>query len=429
MELEKEFYNLAIILLGLAILGVTWLPNILSNKPLSYPVIYVVLGFLLYKLPVNLPSPLPHLNSRFVVHLTEFCVIVSLAGVGLKIDRPLKWKYWRQLFQLLIIAMIVSFTLFAAASYLYVGFTIAGAVLLAAALSPTDPVLAADVQVGPPGEEEEQKDKFLLTAEAGFNDGLAFPLVFLAILLATLPDFGEVMKDWLVHKLLYKLSVGIIGGWLLGLIFRRIFVLFQRIELTNVSDGFVSLALTLLTYGIIEIAGGYGFLSVFIGALIFSRNTKSHSSEEGVRFEFRKELHNFTDQLERLLIVVILFLFGAIISAGLFDYLSWKGVVAGTIFIFIIRPLAGWLSLIGTSLNGRQKWLVSFFGIRGVGSLFYLSFGLSHVSFAADKSLELWAVAAYTILLSVFVHGILAYPATKWAQQINSSGCTGCTEK
>ena len=420
MGLEKEFYNLAIILLGLAILGVTWLPNILANKPLSYPIIYVVLGFLLYKLPINLPDPLPHLNSKFVVHLTEFCVIVSLAGVGLKIDRPLKWKYWRQLFQLLIIAMVVSFALFAGASYFFAGFSIAGAVLLAAALSPTDPVLAADVQVGPPGEKDEKKDKFLLTAEAGFNDGLAFPLVYLAILLATMPDFGDVMKDWVLHKLLYKLSIGIFGGWLLGLGFRRIFVLFQRLELTNVSDGFVSLALTLLTYGIIEIAGGYGFLSVFIGALIFSRNTRSHSSEDGVRFEFRKELHNFTDQLERLLIVVILLLFGAIISAGLLDSLSWEGVVIGLVFVFVIRPLAGWLSLLGTNLDSRQKWLVSFFGIRGVGSLFYLSFGLSHANFAEERSLELWAVAAYTILLSVFIHGMLAYPATKWAQRSNS---------
>lgn len=415
--MELDYYNLAIILLGIAILGVTWLPNLLADKPLSYPIIYVILGFLVYRLPLGLPDPLPHLNSQFAVRLTEFCVIVSLAGVGLKIERPLQWKYWRQLFQLLIIAMLVSIVLFTGLSYAYAGFTIAGAVLLAAALSPTDPVLAADVQVGPPGEADEQHDKFLLTAEAGFNDGLAFPFVYLAILLATLPDFGVVMEDWVLDKLLYKLGVAILGGWLLGWLFRRIFVLFQRLELTNVSDGFVSLALTLLNYGIIEIAGGYGFLAVFIGALIFSRRKTSRTSMEGVEVEFRKELHNFTDQLERLLIVVILLLFGAVISAGLFDYLSLQGVVIGTLFVFVIRPLAGWLSLIGTDLNVRQKWVVSFFGIRGIGSLYYLTFGLSQADFTGDNPYEIWAVAAYTILLSIVVHGVLAYPATSWAMQ------------
>lgn len=415
--MESEYYNLAIILLGLAILGVTWLPNLLKDKPLSYPIIYVVLGYLVYRLPLQLPDPLLYLNSSFVVRLTEFCVIVSLAGVGLKIERPLRWRHWRQLFQLLLIAMLLSFGLFAGVSYAFAGFSLAGAVLLAAVLSPTDPVLASDVQVGPPGEEDEHHDKFLLTAEAGFNDGLAFPFVYLAILLASTPDFGAVMEDWLLHKLLYKLGVAVFGGWLLGVVFRRVFVKFQQLKLTNVSDGFVSLALTLLIYGITEILGGYGFLAVFIGALIFSRRKTDSTSGKHVEVEFRKELHNFTDQLERLLIVVILMLFGAALSAGLFDYLSWTGVLLGFVFVFIIRPLSGWLSLFGTSLTTKEKWLVSFFGIRGIGSLYYLAYGLSYGVFTSDNSYELWAVAAFTILLSIVVHGVLAYPATKWAQR------------
>ena len=415
--MESEYYNLAIILLGLAILGVTWLPNLLKDKPLSYPIIYVVLGFVLYKLPLHLPDPLPYLNSSFSIRLTEFCVIVSLAGVGLKIERPLQWKYWRRLFQLLLMAMLVSFGLFAGVSYWFAGFTLAGAVLLAAALSPTDPVLASDVQVGPPGEEDEHHDKFLLTAEAGFNDGLAFPFVYLAILLASMSDFGAVMEDWVLHKLLYKLGVAVFGGWLLGVAFRYVFVKFQQLKLTNVSDGFVSLALTLLNYGIIEILGGYGFLAVFIGALIFSRRKTDRTSGKHVQVEFRKELHNFTDQLERLLIVIILMLFGAALSAGLFDYLSWSGVILGFVFVFVIRPLSGWLGLYGSSLTTREKWLVSFFGIRGVGSLYYLAYGLSYGVFTADNTYEIWAVAAFTILLSIIVHGTLAYPATKWAQR------------
>ena len=409
--MKAEYYNLAMIVLGVAILGVTWLPNLLKNKPLSYPIIYVVLGFLLYKMPIiKMPDPLPHLNSFVSVHLTEFCVIVSLAGVGLKIDSPLNWKSWKHLFQFLVLAMLLSIGLFSGLSWWIGGFSLAAAVLLGAVLAPTDPVLAADVQVGPPGEGDKNRDKFLLTAEAGFNDGLAFPFVFMAIALSVANgNYGEVLLDWLWQDFFYKIGVAVSSGLLMGFAFREIFWQFQKLELTNVSDGFVSLALTLIVYGITEMLGGYGFLAVFIGALIFSKEGKHHT--------FKKELHNFTDQLERLLIVVILFLFGAILSAGLFDHLSVRGVVIGLIFIFVIRPVSGWISLWGSSLNKREKLLVSFFGIRGIGSLFYLAFGISHGMFEEEVSYEIWAVAAFTILVSIIVHGIMAYPATKWAQE------------
>ncbi len=408
--MEDEYYNLAMIVLGIAILGVTWLPNLLKEQPLSYPIIYVVAGFLLYKVPVvKMPDPLPYLNSFVSIHLTEFCVIVSLAGVGLKVDSPLKWKNWKHLFQLLVVAMLLSIAMFSGLSFWYGGFSLAAAVLLGAVLAPTDPVLAADVQVGPPGEGDKKRDKFLLTAEAGFNDGLAFPFVYMAIALSIASyNYSDVLLDWLWQDLIYKIVMAVAAGVLLGFGFREIFWRFQKLKLTNVSDGFVSLALTLLVYGITEMLGGYGFLAVFIGALIFSKEGKHHT--------FKKELHNFTDQLERLLIVVILLLFGAILSAGLFDFLTVRGVIIGLVFVFVIRPVSGWLSLFGTTLTKRERMLVSFFGIRGIGSLYYLAYGISHGDFAEVVAMEIWAVAAFTILVSIIIHGILAYPATKWAQ-------------
>lgn len=410
MDLESEYYNLAIILLGLAILGVTWLPNLLKNKPLSYPIIYVLLGFFLYKLPLSLPDPLPHLNSEFTVRLTEFCVIVSLTGVGLKIDSRLRWKNWKSLFQLLVLAMILCIAIFTGLSYWYAGFSLAGAVLIGAVLSPTDPVLAADVQVGPPGEEEEKRDKFMLTAEAGFNDGLAFPFVYLAISLSALDgSYFTALENWFWEDLLYKIGAAVVLGAGLGWLLREVFWLFQKLELTNVSDGFVSLALTMLVYGITEIAGGYGFLAVFISALLFSNEGKHH--------QFKKELHNFTDQFERLLIVAILLLFGAVISAGLYGYLYLDGVVLGLLFVFVVRPLAGWIGLWGAQLNMREKLVVSFFGIRGIGSLFYLAFGMSHGVFNKDNPYEIWAVVSFTLVLSIVVHGVFALPATRWAQE------------
>ncbi len=397
-------YNLLLIILGISILAVAWLPSLLANFPLSYPILFITGGWLLYHLPIPLPDPLPQHQPVLATHLTELCVIVALTGTGLKIDRRFRWRSWRVPLRLVGLTMVVTIVLFTGAGWA-MGWPVATALLLAAGLAPTDPVLAGDVQVGDPGEGGEDSVRFALTAEAGLNDGLAFPFVYLAIALGTVPSFlnGE-LTHWLGYDLLYRVGVGVGGGWLSGrLLAYLIFGLPRRIQIKPSAYGFVALAITLLSYGFTELLHGYGFLAVFVAAITIRSYERTH--------EYHTYMHAFSDQIERILIALLLLLFGGALARGLLSPLTVVDVALGALLVLIIRPLGGWLTLSRSGVRGWPRWVIAGFGIRGIGSIFYISFGLQQAEFAEPD--RIWALTGWTILLSVFLHGILATPVMK----------------
>jgi NhaP-type Na+/H+ or K+/H+ antiporter len=278
-------------------------------------------------------------------------------------------------------------------------------------MAPTDPVLASDVQVEGPREGDEDHVRFSLTAEAGLNDGAAFPFTWLAIIMAGVVANGGVWDDlswlgeWLWHYLLFKIVVGVGMGWLIGkLVAYVVFQLPNKINIPRPNDGFLAIALTLAVYGITEIIGGYGFMAVFFAGFVFARQERKH--------RIHQELHSFTDQIERILLVVVLIPFGGALVSGLLAPLTWEGALVGIGFVFIIRPVASMLVLIGRRIRLREKLAISFFGIRGVGSFFYLSFGLHQPGLSQKE--ELWAIAGFIVMLSIVVHGITAYPVMKY---------------
>jgi NhaP-type Na+/H+ or K+/H+ antiporter len=279
------------------------------------------------------------------------------------------------------------------------------AVLLAASLAPTDPVLAGDVQVGDPNEGGEDNVRFALTGEAGLNDGLAFPFVHLA--LALLPSsvaLGERLLDWLWLDVGYRLAVGLLFGYLSGrLLAYLIFGLPKKVEIKSSAYGFVALAVTLVTYGLTELVMGYGFLAVFIASITLRNNERGH--------EYHREMHDFSDQIERVLVVTLLILFGGALVTGLLDELTWQGALLGCLLVFVIRPLMGYLSLFGTKTTLFERGIISFFGIRGIGSFFYLAYAIREGGFAERE--ELWSIAGFTVLLSVVLHGVLATPVMR----------------
>ncbi|MBT9393616.1 cation:proton antiporter [Hymenobacter sp. NST-14] len=402
-----SLYNLILVVLGVAILGVAWLPSLLRNYPLSYPIFFIGLGMLLFWLPLGLPDPDPVEFSSFTTHLTEICVTVALTGTGLKIDKRFSLRAWRIPLVLVLGLMLLTIGSFAGIAWGLFGMLPASAVLLAATLAPTDPVLAGDVQVGEPGEGREDNVRLALTAEAGLNDGLAFPFVYLA--LALLPVAAEPLGARLLHwawmDLGYRTAMGVLGGWLAGRgLSYLIFDLPHRIRIRPEAYGFVALAVTLTAYGLTELVHGYGFLAVFVAAVTLRRHERSH--------EYQTEMHDFTDQLERLLIVVILMLFGGAIAWGLFDYLTWTGAALGLLLVLGLRPLGGMLTLMGSGLSWPERLVISFFGIRGIGSFFYLAFALDTRYFPAGR--ELWATVGFTVLVSVVLHGVLATPVMNW---------------
>ena len=402
-----SLYNLILVVLGVAILAVAWLPSLLRKYPLSYPILFVGLGALVFRLPLGLPDPDPIQHASFITHLTEICVTVALTGTGLKIDRKFSLWRWRAPLQLVLVLMVITIGVFTVVAWKLGGLLPASAVLLAATLAPTDPVLAGDVQVGKPGEGGEDNVRFSLTGEAGLNDGLAFPFVHLAALLlplAALP-LSEGLVHWVWMDVLYRTAVGVVGGWLAGKVLSfLIFDLPRRIRINPEAYGFVALAVTLTAYGLIELLHGYGFLAVFVAAVTLRTHERSH--------EYHTEMHEFTDQLERLFIVAILILFGGALARGLLAPLTWSGAALGLFLLLILRPMGGILTLGRSRVSWPERLVISFFGIRGIGSFFYLAYALSKHDFPQAR--ELWAITGFTVLTSIVLHGALATPVMNW---------------
>ncbi|SFG14370.1 sodium/proton antiporter, CPA1 family (TC 2.A.36) [Halopelagius inordinatus] len=413
-------YYLALIVVSLAILGAAVLPRIFADKPVSLPIIYVVSGGVLFlALGVEAPNPVDH--PEITERLTELVVIIALMGAGLKLDRPFDWGAWSSTWRLLAITMPLSIVGTALLGWYVLGAHIATAVLMGAVIAPTDPVLAADVQTGPPAEgtdeeidpeDQEGSIRFALTSEAGFNDGLAFPFTNLAIALAGAASIaaGEWLREWVLVDVLYKILVGIVVGYAAGQVIARfVFGEPASTRLAVVMEGAEALAATLLAYGVAELANGYGFIAVFVAALVLRHYEWEH--------DYYEHLHDFAVMTERLLMAGILVLFGGTLVSGLLDPLTWPMVGVGLVVLFVVRPIAGVVGLFGHSAHWAERLVIATFGIRGIGSFYYLAHALNEATFKERELLVaaegLWALVGFIVLTSTFVHGIAASPVMR----------------
>jgi NhaP-type Na+/H+ or K+/H+ antiporter len=395
-----DHYIIILTIIGAGILGMAFMPAFTAKTKISYSIIYLLLGILLYSVFDFLPAPDPKEHRELTLHLTEMVLIVSLMCTGLKIDQKFTFKSWAIPFRLVTITMFLCIAAVTAIGVFYFTMPLASALLLAAVLSPTDPVLATDVQVGDPNEEDRDNAKFSLTAEAGFNDGMAFPFVWLAIAVAMYAAGNEsFMFTWAWKHVAYQIAAGLLSGFLLGkLLAYVLFTVSKKFETMATRDGFVSIAATLIVYGVTEMIHGYGFIAVFIAALTLRGYERNH--------KYHNRLHAFSDQIERILVAIMLILFGGSLVRGILSGLTWEMAAFGIFFIFIIRPAAGLIGLIGTRLKIQEKLVISFFGIRGMGSLYYLAFAFGTTFFV--KQDELWAIVAFIILISIGIHGLTA---------------------
>jgi NhaP-type Na+/H+ or K+/H+ antiporter len=343
-----------------------------------------------------MPDPLGPTTAPLTWEVaTELTVIVALFGAGLRIDN-VAGTDWRATRRLLAGALPLTIAAVALLGWTVGGLTAAGALLLAAVLSPTDPVLAGDLQVGPPLEGGEQPVRLVLTTEAGLNDGLAFPFVILAVTIATGgSDPAGWWIEWLARDVIYRVAVGAASGvaigWLLGKI---IFAIPSHNALARTESGVIALAGVLLCYGATELAEGYGFVAAFTAGLALRRSEQSD--------EFHKRLHAFSESIEHALTAGVLILLGAALPA-LWPALEWRHAAVGLLLLLVVRPIVAWLSLAGTTLRARERALVSFYGIRGIGSIYYLSYATARTDLA--EAPQLWAIVGYTILASTTLHG------------------------
>lgn len=396
-------YPLIAFILGLAFLAAAILPPLIRPLPISLPIIYVLLGMLLPMLWPNSPRADPLVQGELTERLAELAVLVSLMGAGLKLERRIGIKRWLITWRLLLITMPLCILALALGGYYAMGLTLGGAVILGAVLAPTDPVLASSVQVGPPGKATESNTRFALTSEAGLNDGLAFPFVNLGILLAAASITAADWTHWVVIDVVWKIVAGVGMGVIVGRLLA--WLVFKFTKPNDIIDGFVALAITLIAYGCAELIHGYGFLAVFAAALVFRTQERDH--------ELHHTLHSFVDQIERLLMAGLLMFFGASITHGLFDALTWPSVAVAVAFIFIVRPLAGLIGLIGQPLKPFQRLAVAGLGIRGIGTFYYLAHALNQSELLDENARSLWATAGLIVLISIVVHGTTAEHAMR----------------
>ena len=353
-----------------AALGEEWevlLPSLLERYAISAAMVLLFVGMGVGLLPMPEGLSLDPIAVRpQIQHVTELTVLVALMGVGLAIDRPLNlrrpraWTSWSPTWRLLAVAMPLTI----AATWglgIALGVAPAAALLLASSLSPTDPVLASDVQVeGPKVQrsadhdpldeatiDEEDDVRFALTSEAGLNDGTAFPFVHAAIFLAagtagTAAASGSVaswLPRWLAWELVGKIALGVAVGLAVGWVLGKVaFNATQRsLRLAEQGEPLLAIAALVATYGLSEIVGGYGFLAVFVCGVTIRAGERSSA--------YHDLMHGVVQRLERLLTLMILLVLGMALTNGLLAEVDARSIVIALALVFVVRPVAGWISL------------------------------------------------------------------------------------
>ena len=398
-------YHLALAAVGAAVILAYWLPRFVSRHEPAASGLLILFGMAAFALFPGLPAiPDPRQDPYLWEIVAELTVIIALFATGLRIDDLSSLTHWGPTIRLLAVAMPLTILAVALLGYSLAGMTVAGAILLGAVMAPTDPVLAGDVQVGPPLEGGEHPVRFALTTEAALNDGLAFPFVYLGLIVAVEGlSPGTWALEWFARDVLWRIAVGAVmgvaGGWALGQI---LFFVPRKAVLADTASGVVALAGVLLCYGTTELVEGYGFIAVAVAGITLRRVEADHA--------FHRQLHDFTEAVEHALTAVLLFALGAVLPL-LLEGLTLAGAAIALLLLLVVRPLAGWMSLSRSDLRGRDRWVVAIYGVRGIGSIYYLAYAAGQVEFWDEE--PLWALVGFTILVSALGHGFTAGLAMK----------------
>jgi NhaP-type Na+/H+ or K+/H+ antiporter len=400
-----DIYILDLLVIGLLLLMVTLGSGWIKRLPLSYAIIYLMVGILLGPYGVHLIQIRP--NAESLERLTEFVVLVSVFGCGLKMNRPLKFWAWNTTARLIGLLMPISIVAIATVAKLFLNFDWGQAILLGAILAPTDPVLASEVQLSHTDDRDELR--FGLTSEGGLNDALAFPFVYFGIHWLKDPNWENWFKQWVAVDLIWAIFAGIFTGIIVA---KAVVFIDQWLQKYRKADelmeDFVALSTILLTYSITELVNGYGFIAVFVAGIVVRRSY--HDPEK------RKSQFEFTEQIEKLLEVATILILGTILQIKpILAHLN-QGLLIAVLLLFVVRPLGTWISTIGSPLITANRLLFGWFGIRGVGSLYYLCYAFGEG--LKDELGETIAWITYiTVVISVILHGVSATPLMNWYEK------------
>ena len=419
---EQELTNAGwFILIGGLLLAMGLIPSTLKRLPITSAIIYLAVGIVVGPMVLNLFHFNPLQESALLETLTEAAVLISLFSAGVKMPVPVRLAHWRAPIRLAVVSMAVTVGLIAALAYYALGLPLGAAVLLGAIVAPTDPVLATDVQIR--HADDRDRLRFILTCEAGINDGSAFPFVMLGLGLLGLHELGELGLRWVMVDVLWATSAGIAIGALLGHgLGRLVWKLRRNRSERKLLDDFLGLGLIGLAYGLSVYVGAWGFLAVFFAAVALRQTELKLSGdhpEPPQRLHARATDHTdaqlartsegsliFGEHLERLSEVMLILLIGGMLFI---DSWSWRAVGFALFLFLVARPVSVLVGLVGTGTPWKIRGMAGWFGVRGIGSLYYLMFAIQH-GLAEDQAMQLMHLTLMVVALSILVHGISVKP-------------------
>lgn len=416
------------LLLGGLLLAMGFTSGLIKRLPVTSATIYLAVGFIVGPSVLHAFHFNPLKESALLEVLTEVAVLISLFAAGVKMPVPVTLSRWRTPILLAVLAMALTVGMVTAFGYYVLGLPLGAAVLLGAIVAPTDPVLATDVQVRRPGDRD--RLRFNLTCEAGMNDGTAFPLVMLGLGLLGLYELGDFGLRWALMDVVWAtvagIAIGVTLGSLLGWLSWRLRARASRHELM---DDFLGLGLIGAVYGLSELVDAWGFLAVFFAAVAL-RQTERRLSGVGPDVAGRLQTAGpertavntgathepvptvsegslvFKEHLERLSELVLILLVGGTLFL---DSWSWRAVGFALFLFFVARPASVMLSLMASRTLPRIRIMAAWFGVRGIGSLYYLMYAIQH-GLPEDLALELIHMTLIVVTLSILVHGISVKP-------------------
>jgi NhaP-type Na+/H+ or K+/H+ antiporter len=402
------------LLVGVLLIAVALLGRFLDRLPVSLAMIYLLVGFVLGPAVTNALELHPMRHLEMLGSITEVALLIALFTVGIKLRVPVGDWRWALPLRLATISMLLTIGGVTAVGVWLLGLTFPQALLLGAILAPTDPVLASDVQLRSP--QDRDTLRFALTGEGGLNDGTAFPLVLLGLGLMGLHDIGPHGLRWLGIDVVWGTVGGLGIGFLIGVaVARGVRWLRGRWTNADIFDEFLLLGVIGLSYGAAQAAHTLGFLAVFAAGLAMRRADDIQASTRKTDDEppLTPSMLNVNEQLERIVEVAIVLLVGAMISTG---YWSVEGLMLAALLFLVIRPLSVWLGVIGDPASRAPRRLLAWFGIRGIGSVYYAVYVASH-DIRHGAAVELISCVFTVIATSIIVHGISAAPLMELYQQ------------
>lgn len=394
-------YDMLLFTVGVVLLAITLGARALAKLDLNSTYLYLLVGILAGPLVLGLTPEDPRPAIPVLERVAEMAVIIGLVVLGIRIGRPLSWRGWSSTARLILIVLPLTVAGLAAVGVWLLGLPLGPAIVLGAILAPTDPILAGPLEEESP--EEDPEDRFGLSTEAGINDGFAFPFIYLGLFLTFEPEWTGWIGSWLAIDLLYGVGMALPLGWFAGRLCGDGYVrLVRKDAVSHKRRLFVPLALLFAVYGGVEALGGYGFLAAFSAGHGFRHAFEDHPDRLAA-------FANFTESVDELAKAAVLILLGAMVPWDALWALRWQTLLFPLALILVLRPA---LTLLATARGGftageRTFW--AWFGIRGIGSVYYLAYALGHeVDGAAAETLYVTTIGV--VLVSVLVHGLSVRP-------------------